>query len=156
MTGQGCPVTMVSGFPSKVWIVVTHCEWYRLDLLRVKTSVCSCNLYTTPFFIYPSQVTLVKLIKLKRTQASLHTVHKLNTFRLQVGGNIRVSGDLITGTRLGTSSTTVIYESFMKTHAFVDSWRTKNILSVDEKKKEKISIFLVVERLFYVRVLSLR
>jgi hypothetical protein len=31
-------------------------------------SLCSRNLYTTPFLSYPSQVTLMKLIKLKRTQ----------------------------------------------------------------------------------------
>ncbi len=39
-----------------------------LNLLRVKTHVCSYNLYATPFFSYPSQLTFVKLIKLKRTQ----------------------------------------------------------------------------------------
>ncbi len=44
------------------------CYSNLLNLLRVKTRVCSYNLYTTPFFSYPSQFTLVKLIKLKRTQ----------------------------------------------------------------------------------------
>ena len=47
------------------------CYSNLLDLLRlrVKTRVCSCNLYATPFFSFPSQVTLVKFIKLKRTQS---------------------------------------------------------------------------------------
>jgi hypothetical protein len=30
---------------------------------------CSCNLYVTPFLSFPSQLTLVKFIKLKRTQS---------------------------------------------------------------------------------------
>ena len=45
------------------------CDSNLLNLLRVKTRVCSYNLYATPFFSYPSQFTLVKLIKLKRTQS---------------------------------------------------------------------------------------
>ena len=45
-------------------IVATHTD---LGLLRVKTRVSSYNLYTTPFFSYPSHFTLVKLIKLKGT-----------------------------------------------------------------------------------------
>ena len=48
----------------------------------------------------------------------------LNAFRLQVGGNIRASGDLIAAARLGTSSTSVIYEFFMKTHTFVGVQKT--------------------------------
>jgi hypothetical protein len=39
-----------------------------LNLLRVKTRVRSYNLYATHFLSYPSQITLVKLIELKRTQ----------------------------------------------------------------------------------------
>jgi hypothetical protein len=38
------------------------------DLLRVKTRVFSYNLYGTPFLSFPSHLTLVKFIKLKRTQ----------------------------------------------------------------------------------------
>jgi hypothetical protein len=38
-----------------------------LNLLRVKTHVYY-NLYVTPFWSYPSQYILVKLIKLRRTQ----------------------------------------------------------------------------------------
>jgi hypothetical protein len=49
----------------QLWIVVTHTY---LGLLSVKTRVWSYNLYTTPFFIYPSHLTLVILIKLKSTQ----------------------------------------------------------------------------------------
>ncbi len=45
------------------------CYSNLLNLLRVMPRVCSYNLYTTPFFSYPSQFTLVKLIKLKRTQS---------------------------------------------------------------------------------------
>ena len=45
------------------------CYSNLLDLLRVKTRVCSYNLYETPFLSFPSQLTLVKLIKLKRTQS---------------------------------------------------------------------------------------
>ena len=44
------------------------CYSNLLNLLRVKTRVCSYNLYATPFWSYPSQFTLVKLIKLKGTQ----------------------------------------------------------------------------------------
>ncbi len=44
------------------------CYSKLLDLLRVKTQVCSYDLYVTPFMSYPSHLTLVKLIKLKRTQ----------------------------------------------------------------------------------------
>ena len=44
------------------------CYSNLLNLLRVKTRVCSYNLYATPFWSYPSQFTWVKLIKLKRTQ----------------------------------------------------------------------------------------
>ncbi len=44
------------------------CYSTLLKLLRVKTRVCSYNLHATPFLNYPSQLTLVKLMKLKRTQ----------------------------------------------------------------------------------------
>jgi hypothetical protein len=44
------------------------CYSNLLNLFRVKTSVWSYNLYATPFLNYPSHLTLVKLIKLKRTQ----------------------------------------------------------------------------------------
>ena len=37
-----------------------------LDLLRVKTRLSSYNLYATPCFSFPSHLTLVKLIKLKK------------------------------------------------------------------------------------------
>ncbi len=49
---------------------VDRCYSNLFDLLRVKTRVCSYNLYATPFLralSFPSQLTLVKLIKLKRT-----------------------------------------------------------------------------------------
>ncbi len=48
---------------------VDCCYSNLLDLLRVKTRVCSYNLYATPFLSFPSHLTLVKLIKLKRTQS---------------------------------------------------------------------------------------
>jgi hypothetical protein len=48
---------------------VDCCYSNLLNLSRVKTRVCSYNLYTTPFFSFPSQLTLMKLIKLKRTQS---------------------------------------------------------------------------------------
>ncbi len=44
------------------------CYSTLLKLLRVKTRVCSYNLHVTPFLSYPSHLTLVKLMKLKRTQ----------------------------------------------------------------------------------------
>jgi hypothetical protein len=47
---------------------VDCCYSNLLNLFRVKTRVCSYNLYATPFWSFPSQFTLVKLIKLKRTQ----------------------------------------------------------------------------------------
>jgi hypothetical protein len=50
---------------------VDCCYSYLLDLLRVKTLVCSYNLHTTPFLSYPSQITLVKLITLKKNQNCL-------------------------------------------------------------------------------------
>jgi hypothetical protein len=49
-------------------LIVDSCYSNLLNLLRVKTHVSSYNLYPTPFLSYPSQSTLVKLIKLKRTQ----------------------------------------------------------------------------------------
>ena len=48
---------------------VDCCYSNLLDLLRVKTRVCSYNLYATPFLSFPSHLTLVKFIKLKRTQS---------------------------------------------------------------------------------------
>ena len=46
------------------------CYSNLLDLLRVKTRICSYNLYAKKhLFSFPSQLTLVKLIKLKRTQS---------------------------------------------------------------------------------------
>jgi hypothetical protein len=47
----------------------TQASHDRGNLFRVKTRVCSYNLYTTHFCSYHSQFTLVKLIKLKRTQS---------------------------------------------------------------------------------------
>ena len=48
---------------------VDCCYSNLLDLLRVKTHVWSYNLYATSFFSFPSHLTLVKFIKLKRTQS---------------------------------------------------------------------------------------
>ncbi len=48
---------------------VDCCSPNLLDLLRVKTRVCSYNWYATPFLIFPSHLTSVKFIKLKRTQS---------------------------------------------------------------------------------------
>ncbi len=48
---------------------VDCCYSSLFDLLRVKTRVCSYNLYATPFLSFPSHLTLVKFIKLKRTQS---------------------------------------------------------------------------------------
>jgi hypothetical protein len=51
---------------------MTHyvvCYSNLLDLLRVQTRVCSYNLYATPFLRFPSQLTLMKLSKLKRIQS---------------------------------------------------------------------------------------
>jgi hypothetical protein len=47
---------------------VDCCYSNLLDLLRVKTRVCSYNLYATPFLSLVSHLTLVKFI-LKRTQS---------------------------------------------------------------------------------------
>ena len=41
---------------------VDCCYSNLLDLLRVKARVCSYNLYATPFFSFPSQLTLLKYI----------------------------------------------------------------------------------------------
>ena len=48
---------------------VDCCYSNQLDLLRVETRVCSYNFYATPFLSFPSHLTSVKFIKLKRTQS---------------------------------------------------------------------------------------
>jgi hypothetical protein len=65
------------GFP-ETHLAISHDERKKRNrkpkfqcglLLRVKTRVCSYNLYATPFLNFPSHLTLVKFIKLKRTQS---------------------------------------------------------------------------------------
>ena len=46
---------------------VDCCYSNLLDLLRVKTHICSYNLYTPPFLSFPSHLTSVKFIKLKQS-----------------------------------------------------------------------------------------
>ncbi len=48
---------------------VDCCYSNLLDLFRVKTHVCSYNLYGTPSLSFPSHLALVKFIRLKRTQS---------------------------------------------------------------------------------------